>query len=222
MKKIIFWTVILLTLIIGVYAMSQHKSSDNNEQPKTYYSKPVPQGVKLSKATFAGGCFWCMEPPFEKLEGVYAVVSGYIGGHDNDPTYPEVSSGVTGHAEAVEVSYDAGRVSYKQLLDIFWRNIDPTAKDRQFADVGTQYRTGIFYHNEEQKKLAEESKSELAASGKFDKPIVTEIVPAAAFFPAEDYHQDYYKKNPQHYKSYRYLSGREPFLDKVWKNEKEI
>ena len=135
----------------------------------------------LESATFAGGCFWCMEPPFEKLDGVIAVISGYTGGHTENPTYDKVSSGRTGHAEAVQVQYDPKRITYGQLLDVFWRNIDPTTRDRQFVDTGSQYRTAIFYHNDEQKRLAEESRKKLDASGRFGKPIVTEIVPAVRF-----------------------------------------
>jgi methionine-S-sulfoxide reductase len=168
------------------------------------------------KATFAGGCFWCMEPPFEKLEGVRSVTSGYTGGTVNNPTYQQVSSGATGHAEAVEIVYDPAKVSYERLLDVFWMNVDPTDPQGQFADKGSQYRTAIFYHSEEQKRLAEESKARLAQSGKFDKPLVTAIAPAGAFYPAEDYHQDYYKKNTVHYKLYRLGSGRETFLKRTW------
>jgi len=172
-----------------------------------------------AKATFAGGCFWCMEPPFEKLEGVKSVTSGYTGGKEKNPTYQQVSWGKTGHAEAVEIIYDPKAIEYKVLVDVFWRNIDPTQANGQFADKGKQYRTAIFYHNEEQKRIAEESKKALEESGKFDKPIVTEIVPAGPFYPAEEYHQDYYKKNNAHYKSYRYGSGRASFIKKVWGSE---
>ena len=178
---------------------------------------PNPQ--KLEKAVFAGGCFWCMEGPFEKLPGVLSVVSGYTGGKKSNPTYREVSAGITKHAEAVEVNYNPTKVSYEKLLDIFWRSINPTQANGQFADIGPQYRTAIFFRNEEQKSLAEASKKELAKSGKFKKPIVTEIVPASTFYPAEEYHQDYYKKNPKHYKAYRIGSGREGFLKKTWGDE---
>jgi peptide methionine sulfoxide reductase msrA/msrB len=171
---------------------------------------------KYHKATFAGGCFWCMESSFEEIGGVVAVISGYTGGKEVNPTYEEVSAGSTNNAEAVQVTYDPGKVGYSTLLDVFWQNIDPTQKDGQFADKGSQYRTAIFYHNDQQKSEAEVSKKALAQSGKFDKPIVTEIVAASAFYAAEDYHQDYYKKNEEHYKSYRFFSGREPFLKKVW------
>ena len=175
----------------------------------------------LEKATFAGGCFWCMEPPFEKLDGVIAVISGYTGGHTENPTYEEVSSGRTGHAEAVEVQYDPARITYVKLLDAFWHNIDPTTRDRQFVDIGSQYRTAIFYHNEEQRRLAEESKRTLDASGRFGKPIVTEIVPAGKFYPAEEYHQDYYKKSSTRYKFYRFNSGRDQYLDRIWGKDRD-
>lgn len=169
-----------------------------------------------AKAIFAGGCFWCMEPPFEKLDGVHAVVSGYIGGDEANPTYQEVSAGRTGHAEAVEITYDPTRVSYKQLLDVFWMNIDPTDARGQFVDRGSQYRSAIFYLDEEQKQQAEASRQRLEKSGRFDRPIVTEIVAATRFSPAEGYHQDYYKESPVRYKFYRYNSGRDQFLEKIW------
>lgn len=172
-------------------------------------------------ATFAGGCFWCMTPPFENIEGVSKVVSGYTGGSDKTPTYEEVSSGSTGHAEAVQVTYDPAKISYDKLLEIFWRNIDPTTENAQFADQGTQYRTAIFYHDPEQKKKAEASKEALAKSGKFKGPIVTEITAASAFFPAEDYHQDYHKKNPLRYNAYKVGSGRAGFLERMWGKEKK-
>lgn len=171
----------------------------------------------LKQATFAGGCFWCMEPPFEKLAGVKQVISGYTGGEIVDPSYELVSSGRSGHIEAVEVTFDPEVISYEQLLKVFWRNIDPTDDRGQFADVGSQYHTGIFYHDENQKALAEESKKALAANGPFKKPIVTKISEAKAFYPAEDYHQDYYKKNPLHYRRYRMGSGRAGFLENTWK-----
>jgi len=171
---------------------------------------------KLGKATFAGGCFWCMEPPFEKLDGVVSVISGYTGGEKENPTYQEVSGGTTGHTESVEILYDPSKVSYEKLLDTFWKNIDPTTARGQFVDSGSQYRPEIFFHNEEQKKLAEASKKKLSDSKKFDKPIIVEITKADKFYPAEEYHQDYYKENPLRYKFYRSNSGRDQFLDKVW------
>jgi peptide methionine sulfoxide reductase msrA/msrB len=167
-------------------------------------------------ATFAGGCFWCMEPPFEHLDGVLEVLSGYTGGSEVDPTYQQVSSGRTGHLEAIQIRFDSERVSYQDLLDVFWRQIDPTDDGGQFADRGSQYATAIFVHDEEQRKLAEASKEALAESWKFDRPIVTAILPAGPFYPAETYHQDYYEKNPTHYKMYRKGSGREGFLERTW------
>ena len=172
--------------------------------------------AKTEMATFAGGCFWCMEPPFKSLKGVRSVTSGYTGGTVAHPTYEQVCSGTTGHAEAIQVVYDPAKVTYEQLLKIFWKNIDPTMTNRQFADVGSQYRTAVFYHSEEQRRLAQASKEALARSEKFSKPLVTEIVSAAPFYPAEDYHQDYYKKNALRYKLYRSGSGREGFLKKLW------
>jgi peptide methionine sulfoxide reductase msrA/msrB len=170
----------------------------------------------IGKAIFAGGCFWCMEPPYEKLEGVKEVVSGYTGGQKENPTYKEVSAGGTGHAEAVEIIYDPQKVSYEILLDVLWRQIDPTDPDGQFVDRGSQYRSAIFYLNDEQKTLALKSKERLERSGRFSKPLVTEIVPASRFYRAEEYHQDYYRKNPIRYNLYRYGSGRDQFLKKVW------
>jgi peptide methionine sulfoxide reductase msrA/msrB len=169
--------------------------------------------------TFAGGCFWCTEADFEKLPGVVKVISGYTGGHKENPSYGEVSSGTTGHAETVQVYYDPSKLSYEELLDYFWRHIDPTDGSGQFVDRGSQYRSVIFYHDEEQRRLAEKSKEELNKSGGFEKPIVTEIIPFTKFYEAEEYHQDYYKKNPLRYKFYRYNSGRDQFLEKVWGNE---
>jgi peptide-methionine (S)-S-oxide reductase len=170
----------------------------------------------VAKATFAGGCFWCMEPPYDKLDGVVSTTSGYIGGHTKKPTYDAVSAGGTGHAEAVEVVYDPARVSYAKLLEVFWRNVDPTVRERQFCDVGDQYRTAIFYHDAEQKRLAEASRVALEKSKPFPQPIVTEIVPAGTFTPAEAYHQDYYRKNPVRYKFYRYTCGRDQRLEELW------
>jgi peptide-methionine (S)-S-oxide reductase len=170
----------------------------------------------LAKATFAGGCFWCMEPPFEALEGVVSVTGGYTGGTKANPTYEEVSAGGTGHAESVEIVYAPAKVSYEKLLDVFWHNIDPTTPDRQFCDHGRQYRTAIFYHDEMQKRLAEKSKQSLEESKTLPGPIVTEIVPAGTFYPAEEYHQDYAKKNPIRYRYYRYACGRDARLRELW------
>ncbi len=171
------------------------------------------------RAVFAGGCFWCMEPPYEKLDGVKDVISGYTGGHKDNPTYKEVSRGGTGHLEAVEIYYDPKKVSYDKLLDVFWRQVDPTDSGGQFVDRGESYTTAIFYVDESQKALAERSKSRLDASGRYDKPIVTPIVAASKFFRAEEYHQDYYKKSPIRYKFYRFNSGRDQFLKRTWDKE---
>ncbi|MDK2792236.1 MAG: peptide methionine sulfoxide reductase msrA/msrB [Deferribacteres bacterium] len=173
------------------------------------------------KATFAGGCFWCIEEAFEKIDGVIEAVSGYTGGHVENPTYRDVSSGYTGHFEAVEVTYDPLKVSYEDLLNVFWQNVDPTDDGGQFVDRGSQYHTAIFYHNDTQKRLAEESKNRIANSGRFDKPIATQILEAKKFYKAEDYHQDYYKKDKFNYKMYKLNSGRMTYLNKVWKNDKE-
>jgi peptide-methionine (S)-S-oxide reductase len=174
---------------------------------------------KLEKATFAGGCFWCMEEALDGANGVRLSMSGYIGGSRKNPTYEEVSAGNTGHAEAVEVTYDPSKVTYTQLLDVFWKNIDPTAGDRQFCDVGEQYRPAIFYHNAEQKRLAEASLRALEASGKFKK-IAVQIAPATEFYAAEDYHQDYYLKNPLRYKYYKFSCGRAQTLERIWGKKK--
>jgi len=178
--------------------------------------------ARLEKATFAGGCFWCMEPPFEKLDGVKEVISGYTGGHKVNPTYEEVSAGSTGHVESVEVIFDPSKVTYEKLLDVFWRQINPIDAGGQFVDRGSSYTSAIFYHNEEQKKLAEQSKKKLEQSGRFDKPIVTGIRPAGPFYRAEDYHQDYWKKNPIRYKFYRHNSGRDQYLSKTWGKEEAM
>ena len=165
-------------------------------------------------ATFAGGCFWCMEPPYDKLPGVLSTTSGYIGGHVANPTYRQVSSGGTGHTEAVQVRYDPSRVDYATLLEVFWRNIDPLTANRQFCDAGSQYRSAIFFHDAEQERLARASLA--AVDARFEQPIVTEIAPATRFWPAEDYHQDYYEKNPVRYKYYRWSCGRDARLEEVW------
>ncbi|MDP2645234.1 MAG: peptide-methionine (S)-S-oxide reductase MsrA [Desulfobacterales bacterium] len=172
----------------------------------------------LRAATFAGGCFWCTESDFEKVAGVVEVVSGYAGGQKDNPTYDEVSAGGTGHLEVVQVFYDPGKVSYSALLDIFWRHVDPTDPGGQFVDRGPQYRSAIFYHDEQQRRLAEESKKALEQSGPFTKPIATEILKMEKFYKAEDYHQDYYKTHSLRYKYYRGNSGRDQFLTRVWNN----
>jgi peptide-methionine (S)-S-oxide reductase len=179
-------------------------------------SSQTPSAPRLEKATFAGGCFWCMEEALDKVDGVVSTLSGYIGGRTKNPAYEEVSGGKTGHAEAVEILYDPAKVSYPKLLDVFWHNIDPTTADRQFCDVGSQYRAAIFYHNETQKRLAEESKQKLETFRPFREPIITEIAPASVFYPAEEYHQDFYKKNPLRYKFYKFNCGRAQRLQDLW------
>jgi peptide-methionine (S)-S-oxide reductase len=169
---------------------------------------------ELAKATFAGGCFWCMEPPFDALDGVVSTTSGYTGGHTANPTYEQVSAGKTGHAEAVEIVYDPRKVTYTRLLEVFWRNIDPLTANAQFCDTGSQYRAVIFVHDATQRRLAEASKD--AVAQRLQKPIVTEITAASQFWPAEEYHQDYYKKNPIRYKFYRTSCGRDRRLEAIW------
>ncbi len=184
-------------------------ATQTNAEPPT-----APKGKAV--AIFAGGCFWCMEPPFDNTPGVEATISGYTGGHTANPSYHEVSSGMTGHAESVEVIYDPKVVSYEKLLDVYWHNVDPTVKDRQFCDAGTQYRTAIFYVDEEQRKAAEASKAALDKGKPFKAPIVTAIEMAGSFYPAEEYHQDYYKKNPVRYQIYRSGCGRDARLKELW------
>ena len=172
--------------------------------------------ARTATAIFAGGCFWCMEPAFDALEGVLETTSGYTGGHVDHPTYEQVSAGETGHAESLRVTYDPARLSYARLLEVFWHNIDPLRRDAQFCDEGHQYRSAIFYADDEQRRLAETSKTDLDASHRFERPIVTEIVPATPFYPAEDYHQDYYRKNPIRYRFYRFNCGRDARLKELW------
>lgn len=176
---------------------------------------------ELEKAGFAGGCFWCMIKPFDELPGIHGIVTGYTGGHKENPTYEEVCSGRTGHREAVEISFDPSVFPYEELLDVFWRSIDPTDEGGQFGDRGEQYKTAIFYHNDKQKRLAEVSARKLGESGKFNKAIVTEILPAQIFYQAEDEHQDYHKKNPQHYNRYYSGSGRKSFIEDRWRTKKD-
>ena len=174
------------------------------------------EGSQNAKATFAGGCFWCMEEVYEKVEGVVSVISGYTGGHLANPTYEQVSAGGTGHAESVEVIYDPHKVTYQHLLEVFWRNIDPTTPNAQFCDQGSQYRSAIFYHDETQKRFIDESKQAVESSKTFPQPIVTEIIPASIFYVAEDYHQDFYQKNPVRYKFYKWNCGRSQRLEQLW------
>ena len=208
MKKII----LIITAITFIFAGCS--SAEKNDKVEEISMNS--ENIELELATFAGGCFWCMEAPFEKLDGVSKVVSGYTDGHKINPTYEEVSAGTTGHTEAIQIFYNSQKVSYKELLSIFWRQIDPTDEGGSFVDRGSQYRSGIYYHNEKQKNEAIASKEELEKLGKFSNPIVTEITQFDKFYNAEEYHQDYYKKNPVHYNVYRSGSGRDQYIKKLW------
>lgn len=205
--------ILVTAILVAIGITSSHADSP---KPKGEQVGTPARNDGLARATFAGGCFWCMEPPFEKLPGVVSVTSGYTGGKEPAPSYEQVSAGRTGHLEAVEVKYDPAVISYEYLLKVFWRQIDPTDDGGQFADRGKQYRTAIFVYDQKQRELAEASKRELEKSAIFKTPIVTPIRWAQPFYAAEDYHQDYYKKNPDHYKRYRSGSGREAFLESVW------
>jgi peptide methionine sulfoxide reductase msrA/msrB len=213
MKLILFLTMLFVAAAFLVGFQHSNKSQIEEQGKGIEMNEKHKQ---LRTATFAGGCFWCIEVDFEKVDGMTEAISGYTGGQKENPTYEEVSAGGTGHMEAVQVVYDPKKVSYKELLDVFWRHVDPTDPGGQFVDRGSQYRTAIFYHDEEQRHLAEESKRELEKSGRFDRPIVTEIVKFTQFYRAEDYHQDYYKTHALRYKFYRWNSGRDQFLNKVW------
>lgn len=203
MKKLFL---ILSALLISIPLYSAPKGAKKKEASAS----------KIEKAIFAGGCFWCVESAFQELPGVSSAVSGYCGGQEENPTYTQVSDGLTGHAEAVEVAYDPSKISYNELLDVFWHNIDPTTVDQSFVDHGRQYRSAVFYLNDSQKKQALQSKEKYEGLGVFKAPIVTEIKPATRFWIAEEYHQDYYKKNPRRYKFYRDNSGRDQYLKKIW------
>ena len=203
MRRTIFCIGLLLALLGAPFSAAGAQTSGGAQS-------------QLATATFAGGCFWCMESPFDKLDGVVSVTVGYTGGTKQNPTYEQVSAGSTGHAEAVQLQYDPGKIGYAKLLDTFWHNVDPVTPNAQFCDHGNQYRSAIFFHDEEQKRLAEVSKAELGKSGRFQQPIVTEIVPASTFWPAEDYHQHYYLKNPLRYKFYRTACGRDRRLEELW------
>jgi len=211
---IIFLAGVLALTLGGVRASSGISAKGN--------SVTNPPTSKMEVATFSGGCFWCMEPPFEKLPGVQQVISGFTGGSEKNPTYEDVAYGKTHHLESVKIYYDPAKVSYTDLLEVFWRNVDPTDAGGQFVDRGRHYTTAIFYHNKEQKKLAEASKMKLEKTGRFSKPIVTPVIEASEFYPAEDYHQDFYKKSTIRYKSYRYGSGRDRFIEAVWGDDRDF
>ncbi len=208
MKSKYFAIIILAAVFIGFQQVSSKDSkmeNNMNDQPR-----------EIKEAVFAGGCFWCTESDFEKVDGVLQAISGYTGGHVPNPSYEAVSGGRTGHVEAVKIVYDPAKISYEKLLDVFWRHVDPTDPGGQFVDKGFQYRSVVFYADEKEKRLAIASKEKLASSGRFKKPIVTDILPLSTFYPAEEYHQDYYKKNPIRYHWYRSGSGRDQYLKKVW------
>lgn len=222
MKKIVLISLIFCNFLFQPNCIRSQEEQMSEEEKIKKESQVSMGGETEEKATFAGGCFWCMESPFEKLEGVKEVVSGYTGGDKENPTYKEVSAGGTGHLEAIQIIYDSSKITYTELLDVFWKQVDPTDPNGQFVDRGQQYKTAIFYHNEEQKKLAEKSKEKLDKSGKYERQIVTQIVQASKFYRAEEYHQDYYKKNPIRYKFYRYNSGRDRYLKKMWEDNVKI
>lgn len=205
----------IVVVILGVFLLNQsgHLMASNEG------ALAPPNNPKYKIATFAGGCFWCMEPPFDALPGVISTTSGYTGGKEPKPTYTQVSRGNTGHAEAVRIVYDPSKVSYQKLLDTFWKQINPTTPNRQFVDVGPQYRTAIFYHDASQQDLALKSKQTLEKARRFGAPIVTEITAAGPFWAAEEYHQDYYLKHPYKYKFYRFNSGRDEYIQKIWGKE---
>lgn len=208
MKTAIITLIVMATLFFGFYPVGSMDKKLDKQISDT--------SRKTQTAVFAGGCFWCTESDFDKVDGVIEVISGYTGGKEANPTYNQVTEGSTGHVEAVKVVYDPDRIPYGELLEVFWRHVDPTDAGGQFVDRGTQYVSAIFYGNDQERLMAETSRKRLAATGRFSKPIVTDILPRGPFYPAEDYHQDYYKKNPIRYKWYRFGSGRDRFLEKVW------
>jgi peptide methionine sulfoxide reductase msrA/msrB len=210
----------LIILSLVLFGLGYGCEQNNQKEMEKNMSEANINKENLEKATFAGGCFWCMEPPYDNLDGVVSVLVGYTGGSVQNPTYEEVSTGTTGHLEAVQITFDSSKISYANLLKVFWRNIDPTDPYGQFADKGSQYETAIFYHDDRQKELALGSKKELAASGKFSDPIMTKIRPAEQFYPAEEYHQDFYKNHPLRYKNYKVGSGRAGFLEETWGDQK--
>lgn len=214
MKKIKLTLVFLTMFLVGCME-ADHQMDDKMQNTKNVSSD-------REMATFAGGCFWCMEAPFEKYDGIVSVVSGYAGGEEKNPTYKQVSSGETGHRESIQVTFDPQVISYSELLDIYWRLFDPTDEGGSFHDRGKQYTSAIFYHDAKQKDLAEKSKKLLQSSGIFKKDIVTPVLPLNKFYPAEEYHQDYYKKSPERYSSYRKASGRDEFIAKYWGERKNF
>ena len=219
MKRTIWTAMVAVALVAcGVVGSAEKQGTDANESGSGAPLLPD----TLETATFAGGCFWCMEPPFEKLDGVTTVISGYAGGAEKNPTYHQVSSGRTGHTETVQIRFDPERISYGDLLEVFWRQIDPTDAGGQFVDRGRQYRPEIFVHDDAQRQIAERSRDALAASGRYQRPLATPITPYESFYEAEAYHQDFYKKSPDRYHSYRSGSGRDRYLDRIWGEDREF
>ena len=216
MNKSLLTLAVLAAVVATTWLLPAARSGGNGIAQAAEMAERVLPAEGEQSAIFAGGCFWCMEKPFDELDGVRSTISGYIGGHTENPDYRSTSSGRTGHTEAVEVIYDPAKVSYEKLLDVFWVNIDPTVKDRQFCDRGSQYRSGIFPHDDAQKAAAEKSRDELSENKPFEGDIVTEITPATKFYPAEVYHQDYYLKNPVRYSFYRSGCGRDARLKELW------
>ena len=220
MKTLVIAIVIIVALAVTVAYLAHNSKSTGNDtsnsidQEKVIIREQVDEN--LATATFAGGCFWCTEAALQELNGVEAAISGYAGGEEYNPTYEQVYKETTGHREAVRVYFDPESITYEEILEAYWQSIDPTDPEGQFADKGRSYTTAIYYENDEQKVEAEESKNELENSGRFEKPIVTEILPFATFYEAEEYHQDFYKKSAQRYETYKDLSGREEYKEKVW------
>ena len=212
-NSILICGIVIAAALVVQFSVSAASSISNTPRPA------ASQRGGVEKATFAGGCFWCMERPFEELPGVISVTSGYTGGQKKSPSYEEVSAGGTGHAESVQITYDPAKISYETLLSVFWHNIDPTVQDRQFCDSGHQYRSAVFFHTEEQRRSALKSREGLDKSKPFREPVATEITPAGEFYPAEEYHQHYYKKNPIRYKYYRTACGRDRRLKELWGGE---
>lgn len=211
MKKLNLAFFLISALLLAIMSVGTAFAESNRVQKAL-----LPSSGKLEKAIFAGGCFWCMEAPFDQLPGVISVIAGYTGGKKKNPTYKEVSAGGTGHAEAVQIVYDSAKISYEKLLSVFWHNIDPTVIDRQFCDTGDQYRSAIFFTTEEQQLIALQSKAALEKSKPFKEPVLTGISRASEFYPAEEYHQHYYKKNPVRYRYYRNSCGRDQRLKELW------
>ncbi|MBE9076014.1 peptide-methionine (S)-S-oxide reductase MsrA [Romeria aff. gracilis LEGE 07310] len=222
-KQVFTWlSVLLLSTALLSCSSAEPSASVPAESASETAQLISADDSQLAEAVFAGGCFWCMEKPYDQLPGVVSTISGYTGGEVENPSYQQVSAGTTGHVEALQVRYDPEQISYEELLPVFWHNIDPVDDQGQFCDKGSQYRSAIFYQNEEQRQLAEASKRSLKASNKFDQPIATDLLPASEFYPAEDYHQNYYQTHPVRYKVYRFGCGRDQRLSELWGDEAPV